>query len=71
MYSGEFFCLGGGVQGGGTRGIFSMEKLVMGLENFNEGGAGFCRQLGLLPRSFFSNLPIKTMRKPFSQKINM
>ena len=41
-----------------------LKVLVAFLSNQKIGG-----QLGLLPRSFFSqNRPIKTMRKPFSQK---
>ena len=48
---GEFFGLGGRVEGGGTWGDISIEKLFMGEENFNEGGAGF------------SSIICKTMKK--------
>ena len=38
----DFFGLGGRVGGGGvTWEDISMEELLMGEENFNEGGAGF------------------------------
>ena len=41
-FQGDFFGLGGRVEGGGvTWEDISMEKLLMGEENFNEGGAGF------------------------------
>ena len=36
-----FFGLGGRVGGGGTWEDISMEELLIGEENFNEGGAGF------------------------------
>ena len=42
----------------------SLKVIVAFISNQKIGG-----QLGLLPRCFFSqNLPIKTMKKPFSQK---
>ena len=41
-FQGDFFCSGGKFEGEGvTWEDISMEKLVMGKENFNEGGAGF------------------------------
>ena len=42
-FQGDFFGLGGRVEvgGGGTWEDLSMEKLLMGEETFNEGGAGF------------------------------
>ena len=41
-FQGDFFGLGGRVEGGGvTWEDISTEKLFMGEENFNEGGAGF------------------------------
>ena len=44
LFMGFFFGLGGRVEVGGggvTWEDFSMEKLLMGKETFNEGGAGF------------------------------
>ena len=44
VFRGIFFCLGGRVEVGGggvTREDLSMEKLLIGEETFNEGGAGF------------------------------
>ena len=42
VFSGIFFCLGGSFEGGGvTWEDISVEKPVLGEENFNEGGAGF------------------------------
>ena len=41
VFRGIFFCLGGDLRGGVTWEDIYMEKLVMGEENFNEGGAGF------------------------------
>ena len=41
-FQGDFFWFRGGVEGGGLLWEdISMEKLFMGEENFNEGGAGF------------------------------
>ena len=40
-FQGDFFDLGGELRGGFTWEDISMEKLLMGEENFNEGGAGF------------------------------
>ena len=40
-FQGDFFGLGGKVEGRVTWEYISMEKILMGEENFNEGGAGF------------------------------
>ena len=40
-FQGDFFGLGGGVEGEITWEDISMERLLMGEENFNEGGTGF------------------------------
>ena len=40
-FHGDFFVYGGIFEGGFAWEDISMEKLVMGEDNFNEGGAGF------------------------------